>query len=244
MSKDHQSVGWVGCIDGSVLEVRQGADDWVLSVGGSEARLSAQAAARLASLLTTGSSSSEAAPPSEPAQAEQPPDDSTPSEPKARTQEHVVDLVEAGIISPGEILAMKHYESVYHATVAPDGSIEFEGHVCKSPSQASRHVTGTARNGWRDWQVMDGLSLDDLRWRLRADRFPGEGHSYAASTADEKRRLARRWVKHALENGLDPAVRNEGAVAELLGRGDYAASTLESYHRHLDEWFEMHGRRT
>lgn len=267
MTNDHQRVGQVGCIDGSILEVRRHAGDWILSVGDSEVRLSAQAAARLASLLTAVRSPSEAAVPSEPVQAEQPPGDSTPSEPsgsrarpeangawpspddpktsklRGRARERVVDLVEAGVISPGEILTMNHRGSVYRATVAADGSIEFEGRVCKSPSEASRCATGTARNGWRDWKVMDGLSLDDLRWRLRADRFPGEGHDYAASTAQEKQRLALRWVKHALENGLDPAVRDEGAVADLLARGDYAASTLQSYDRHLDEWFEMHGRR-
>ena len=40
MTKEHRRVGQVGCIDGSVLEVRQGSDEWILSVGDSEARLS------------------------------------------------------------------------------------------------------------------------------------------------------------------------------------------------------------
>lgn len=243
MTKEHQHVGQVGCIDGSILELRRGSDEWLLSVGDSEARLSTQAAERLADLLTAGHSPPKAALPSEPVQVEQPPDDATPSEPGARARERVDDLIEAGIISPGAVLTMKHRGSVHHATVAADGSIELEGDLCKTPSEASRLVAGASRNGWRDWKVMDGLSLDDLRWKLRAARFPGEDHTLAESTVQEKQRLALWWVKYAFENGLDPAARNEDAIADLLTRRNYADSTLDSYRRHLDQWFEMYGRR-
>ena len=243
MTKEHQRVGQVGCIDGSVLEVRQDSNEWILSVGDHEARLSTQATLRLASLLTAEPSQSEVILTPEPTQVEQPPDDSTSAEPRGRVREHMADLLEAGIIPPGTVLTMEHRGSVHHATVAADGSIELDGNLCRSPSQASRRVTGVSRNGWKDWRVMDGLSLDDLRWRLRATRFPGEHHNLAESTAQEKQRLALRWVRHALENDMDPSVRDEDAIADLLDRGNYADSTLDSYRRHLDEWFQMYGRR-
>ena len=163
------------------------------------------------------------------------------SRPKHR--ETVADLVNAGIIGPGTILTLTHRGRACHATVTADGLIEIDGRRFRSPSRAAEHVKGSSVNGWTAWRDMGGALLMELRWRLRVHRFPGQGHGYAESTADEKQRVAGWWVDHALSSGLDPAERNDEAIEAVLGRKEYAETTLESYRRHLDQWFERHRRR-
>ena len=247
----------IGCIDGQVLDVRRSAHEVCLTVADTQVRLSTEAASLLAGLLTAGSpATAQAEHDAEPersstasrrsARSDRPPEPtadprSVGTRPKHR--ETVADLVNAGIIGPGTILTTTHRGHTCHATVTADGLIEIDGERFDSPSRAAKHVKGSSVNGWAAWRDMGGALLMELRWRLRVQRFPGQGHDYAESTADEKQRVAGWWVDHALSSGLDPAERNDEAIEAVLGRREYAETTLESYRRHLDQWFELHRRR-
>ena len=247
----------IGCIDGQVLDVRRSAHEVCLTVAETQIRLSSEAASLLAGLLTADSPATahaehDAEPePSSTASGQsvrsdpptKPPTNrrSVGSRPKHR--ETVADLVNAGIIGPGTMLTMTHRGHACHATVTPDGLIEIDGRLFHSPSRAAKHVKGSSVNGWTAWRDMGGALLTELRWKLRVRRFPEQGHDYAESTADEKQRVAGWWVDHALSRGLDPAERNNEAIEAVLRRRDYAETTLESYRRHLDQWFELHHRR-
>ena len=247
----------IGCIDGQVLDVRRSAHEVCLTVADTQVRLSTEAASLLAGLLTAGSpatdrvehdaeperSSTTSGRSARPDRPTKPPADqrSVGSRPKRR--ETVADLVNAGIIGPGMILTLTHHGRACHATVTADGLIEIDGRLFDSPSRAAEHVKGSSVNGWTAWRDMGGALLMELRWRLRVHRFPGQGYDYAESTADEKQRVASWWVDHALSSGLDPAERNDEAIEAVLGRKEYAETTLESYRRHLDQWFELHRRR-
>ena len=56
MTSDHERIGRVGCIDGSVLDVSRRSSEVLLAVAGTEIHRSTEAAARLASLLTADAS--------------------------------------------------------------------------------------------------------------------------------------------------------------------------------------------
>ena len=143
---------------------------------------------------------------------------------------------------PGAVTPNVHQGVDHLATITSCGEIEFNGGRHTSPSTAAEHVTGRSTNGWQAWRLADGSPLADLRWRLRARRFPGENHSYSGSTASEKRRVIGRWVEHALSLGIDPSARDRAAVDAFLGVGNYAESTIDSYERHMDQWFEQYGQ--
>lgn len=246
----------IGCIDGQVLDVRRSAHEVCLTVADTRVRLSTEAASLLAVLLTAGPPATahaghDAEPersPTASGRSVSRPSDQAARDPRSvgsrpKHRETVADLVNAGIIGPGTILTMTHRGQACHATVTADGLIEIDGRRFYSPSGAAEHVKGASVNGWTAWRDMGGALLTELRWRLRVHRFPGQEHDYAESTADEKQRVAGWWVDHALSSGLDPAERNDEAVEAVLGRREYAETTLESYRRHLDQWFELHRRR-
>ena len=132
----------------------------------------------------------------------------------AATNPSVADLLAAGLIDDGTILS----------------------------SAARTACAGASVNGWTAWRLFDGPPIDDLRWMLRADDFPGEGHRYAPSSASEMRQLARSWVQHALAAGLDPSNPDDDEIDALLSGHRYAESTLGSYRRHLRNWRILYGR--
>lgn len=262
MSPEHGSASDVGCIDGSVLRIdRQGAEIR-LHLGSSVARLSPEAAQRLAALLrpagTFASSASSAL-----TQDEQP--NTSPKgadsrdRPKARpampppgvsrrmgaaAHPGIADLLSAGLVDEGTIFTLRYHGIEHTATVGADGSIEFEGAKYTSPSAAARAASaGASMNGWTAWKIFDGPPIDDLRWLYRADDFPGEGHRYAPSTAGEMRQIARWWVQHALAEGLDPANPDDRSTEAFLSGHGYAESTLGSYRRHLRNWRLLYARR-
>jgi len=220
----------IGCIDGRILTVRRGPDEVVLGIGGSEARLSIDAAGLLALRLAPASPSPDS------------PQQSRPSEgPSTRKRpqmwERISHLIEAKLLRAGTDISLTHRGKTYHATITPEGYIEFGGHIFDSPSPAGQHVMKRACNGWREWRVVDGPRLIDVRWRFRAQRFLGDDHSYSAATIQQKRDIVRRWVDYAIQKQLDPGKRNETAVEELLSGHGYAPTTLSGYRSHLEQWF-------
>ena len=220
----------IGCIDGRILTVRRAPDEIVLGIGGSEARLSIDAAGLLALRLAPPSPSTDS--PQEPPRPESPF-----SRKRPQTQERIIHLLEADLLSAGTDIVLTHRGKTYHARIRGDGNIEIDGQVFDSPSPAGEHVTKRSCNGWLEWRVVDGPRLIDIRWRFRAQTFLGDDHSYSAATIHQKRVVARRWVEYALDNGLDPGKRNAAAVKDLLSGRDYAESTLSAYRSHLGQWF-------
>ena len=253
----------VGCIDGSIITTGPAAAGVRLRVAGSYAdqmvELSAPAAALLiahlaSSLADAGGSGrllserAKSAPSGGPASSAQPSahEDTAPKPKRAGDGEKVVHLIEAGLLAPGASLAMTHHGDHHFAKVTDDGRIIVGEEKFGSPSRACGRIVGGSVNGWLKWRVVEGpyegRTLADLRWRLRAHRFPPPDARYAASTQKEKRQLAMRWVEHALSSGLDPSIPNTEAVEDLLSGNGYAETTLASYRQHLQQWFNFHSR--
>ena len=212
----------IGCIDGRVLTVRHEPGVVVLDISGTRVRLSVEGAIRLADSLSV--------------EASQPVGSPSTTQPVG-ARETVADLLEAGLITVGTRLVMTHGGEEHHATVVEGGALDVDGYPEDTPSGAARRVTGGSHNGWTAWSVVDGERLAALRWKLRASRFLGDDHGYAASTVAEKRMIARRWVEYALLRGLDPGHADEQAVEDFLGGNEYSESTLASYRGHLRQWF-------
>ena len=220
----------IGCIDGRILTVRRGPDEVVLGIGGSEARLSIDAARMLALRLAPPSPSTD--PPQEAPRPE-----SSFARERPQTWERVIHLIEADLLSVGTDIALTHHGKTHHARITGEAKIEIDGQIFDSPSPAGKYVTKRSCNGWQEWRLVDGPRLIDLRWKFRAQRFLGENHPYSEATINQKRSIARRWVKYALAKGLDPGKRDEEAVDDLFSGHDYAASTISGYRSHLEQWF-------
>lgn len=221
MTEHHHQIG---CIDGRILTVRHESGVVVLDISGTEARLSVEGAILLVDSLSVDESQPVVTPP-----ATQP----------SGTRESVADLLEAGLVAVGSRLIMTHGGREHYATVVEGGALDVDGHREDTPSGAARRVTGGSHNGWTAWSV-GGEPLAALRWKLRALRYLGEDHGYAASTVAEKRMIARRWVEYTLLRGLDPGQSDEQAVEDFLGGNDFAESTLASYRGHLRQWFRQY----
>lgn len=262
MNPEYDSANDVGCIDGAVLRVARHGTEVRLHLGGSLARLSPEAAQRLAALLHpagTQGSRARSAPTQDEPSGPTPRDTDRRGRPSGRpsapppgvsrrmgtaANPSVADLLSAGLLEDGSILTLRYHGAEYTATVGADGSIEFEGTQYTSPSAAARAASeGASMNGWTAWKIFDGPPIDDLRWLYRADDFPGEGHRYAPSTAGEMRQIACWWVQHALAEGLDPANPGDSNTEAFLSGHGYAESTLGSYRRHLRNWHLLYGRR-
>ena len=229
---------YVGCMDGSTIVVRRQADEIVLIIGGVEARLSREAAIRLANLLPSATPSSR------------------PSNKRRRTThvlvkrrtypETITDLIEEGLIQVGTLITMRYKNVDRFGTITVDGMIDIDGHKEETPSGACIWVTGRQTcNGWAEWKLRDGKSFADLRWMLRAKRFPGGNHEYAELTTGEKQKqmIATGWVDYALVRGLDPSKEDKAKMeAYLVDRQlksdyHYTESTLNVYRAHLRHWF-------
>lgn len=236
MNTDSEPIEHVGCIDGSVLRVAHQGAEVHLHFGSSVAPLSRNAAQRLAALLNPSSA---------------PPISTRPPMPQlgasrrlgAANNPRVADLLAAGLIDDGTILTLRYRGVEHTATVSPNGEVEYDGRPHASLSSAARTAcAGASVNGWTAWRLFDGPPIDDLRWLLRADGFPGEGHSYSPSSAGEMRQIARWWVQHALAAGLDPSNPDDDEIDALLSGHRYAESTLGSYRRHLRNWRILYSR--
>ena len=235
-----QQPEYIGCIDGRAIVVRRQADEILLTFDGVEARLSIEAAIRLANLLPSVTPSSSSSNKRRRRRSVQ-------QLVKRRSYpETITDLIEEDLIQVGTVLTLSHYNVDYFGTVTIDGKIDIEGHEEKTPSAAGQRVIGRTCNGWQEWRVYGGSRLTDLRWMLRAKRFPGENHGYAESTAQEENMLAMAWVDYALARGLDPGKKDNTKVESFLidrqrkSNCDYAKSTLNAYRMRLRHWFDYY----
>ena len=86
--------------------------------------------------------------------------------------------------------------------------------------------------------------VDDLHGQIE----PVSTEQWKARIADipnpAKRSIIKRWVVHALDNGRDPAARDQNAVREFLrykhGTNEpYAENTHATYSTYLNEWFDQ-----
>ena len=235
-----QKPEYIGCMDGRAIVLRRQTDEIVLTFDGVEARLSIEAAIRLANLLPS------VTPASRPVIKRRRRRRSVQPLVKRRSPETIADLIEEGLIKVGTVLTMRHYNVDHFGTVTRDGEIEVEGHKEKTPSAAGSRVVGRTCNGWQEWRVYGGSRLTDLRWVLRAKRFPGENHGYAESTAQEENMLAMAWVDYALARGLDPGKKDNVKVEAFLtdrqrnSNSHYAKTTLNAYRMRLRHWFDYY----
>jgi hypothetical protein len=101
-------------------------------------------------------------------------DGASPATNMARYQVELCDLMEAGLITPGELLYMTYgpkntERKTYTGTLQDDGSIEVLGNYFTSPSYAALYVVQDAGSnrravyGWTMWKTINGESLADLR---------------------------------------------------------------------------------
>ena len=237
----NQQSEYIEGINGSIsIAISRRSDEISLVFGGVEARLSIEDAFRLAYLLQSNAS--------KPVPLDDKPQPARPSvKRRRRYRETISDLMEEGLITVGTVLTIKYKYMERSGTITADGMIDIDGYMERSPSAAGRRVTGKSCNGWQEWRVRDGHRLVDLRWMLRAKRFPGENHGYAESTAREKQMIAVGWVDYALARGLDPGkkgnTKTEGFLSDRQRKSEYryADGTLDSYRIHLRHWFEWCG---
>ena len=233
----NQEQDHIGCIDGKTIALHRQGGEFVLRFDRAEARLSKEAATRLANLLM---------PPSK-----------LIHKPKKRraksslqrlsnqtSKETITDLLQEGMLNVGSVLTMSHHGKDYYATVTSRGALDLNGHIELTPSDAGKWVTGQVVDGWLLWSIRDGELLAHLRWRLRAINFLGDNHGYVPSHIQEKRMIAKGWVDYALEKRLDLSTYNNKSVEEyLIDRQiqlaySYAEGTLDQYRRHLRQWFK------
>ncbi len=227
-----ESADQIGCIDGSVLRVTMCGTEVHLKFGDKIAPLSHMAVERLTTLLQSKSRDS-------------PVSVAAPKGPSRRmgaaVNPGVAELLGTGLVDDGTVLTLRHRGIEHTATVSANGQIAFDGRLYDSPSGAAQAACeGASVNGWTAWKLFDGSAIDEKRWLFRAGDFPGQGHSYADSSAKEMRQIALRWVEHALDARLDPAEPGDEVEVFLGGHG-YAESTLESYRRHLRNWRDLYG---
>ena len=236
-----QSEKIIGCVDGTVIRVVTEGDEIHLQFEGEVAPLSRLGAALLAAALDPDTPASKPVAPS--ARSPYPPPLGTSRRMGAGANPSVGGLVAEGYLDEGAMLSLTHHGREYTATVTGTGEVEHNGVLHGSLSAAAIAATGaTAMNGWAAWHAGEDGPIANLRWRLRADHFPGEGHRFSDKYATEMRMVARWWVDHTLSAGLDPGMRTEAEIEALLGGSGYAESTLDSYRRHLHNWFALYGK--
>jgi Restriction Enzyme Adenine Methylase Associated len=84
-----------------------------------------------------------------------------------RSSKSVRDLLEAGVLRPGETVYARYHGKTYTATIEADGRIAVKGRgVFRSPSAAADDIAGTNLNGWVFWRVARGNErpcLADIR---------------------------------------------------------------------------------
>ena len=233
---------YIGCIDGTLLEVRAKQDEVILSVGRSEARMSVEAAGRLADLLGRLDRERQSREPSKHRSGEK-------SRRKSRARKYrsrhypvkIHDLIKAGYLDPYSILTFHRGNQVHEALVTNDGKLLVGDSEFSSPSGAAKHAAGTTTEpGWALWRL-NGEPLASLRWKLLAERFPGERLDWSEEYINDKRRAATRWVAYALANNLDPGISNETALEDHFTSLELAESTRTLYRHHLRQWFEEYG---
>lgn len=148
----------------------------------------------------------------------------------------VSDLIEAGLIKPGESLRFvrSRMRLTYRAEVLPDGRLQLpDGRAYKSPSRAAMVAAGMrAVDGWHAWVVdSTGTLLDKLRQQFLDRALDRSAQPVDGAEASEISSSQR--VHDRLRQARERADRNdpeEISVRDLLslwgakGRGDHITS--------------------
>ena len=160
-----------------------------------------------------------------------------------RKRGHIADLIEAGLLEPSAVLTFTYDGVTHEAIVHGDGRLDIDGDEgVDTPSRAAAVVSGTAAQpGWDVWCCADGRTLADLRWELRVADF-GPYENVSDKYTVEVQRVIGRWLVYARRNGLRSGRRDEDAVQRFFSEKPYAETTLQSYVRHLDAWFDTWDR--
>ena len=99
----------------------------------------------------------------------------------------LIDLIGAGLISPGATLYAKPKKHAHRtATVLQDGQVDVDGTVYASPREAASAIASKPKNGWRFFLVDQAgkKRLVDL-WRAYVDRLSGEVDDEELADDDE-----------------------------------------------------------
>ncbi len=108
------------------------------------------------------------------------------SEQQVRVQ--VIDLISAGLVSPGQLIYAKPGKHTGHqAQILDDGRIQVDGIICDSLSLAGRQLLKRSNNGWTFWLVDEKTkkSMADLREEYRELIGLEEGESDIDDDSEE-----------------------------------------------------------
>jgi hypothetical protein len=96
---------------------------------------------------------------------------------------NILDIIEAGLLTPPVKLFRRYKGKVIEATILPDGAVEFEGtrfNTCSTAAETARSMIMGRKmhtNGWVFWQYLDAqgktFALFDVRERflkMKGDR--------------------------------------------------------------------------
>ena len=89
--------------------------------------------------------------------------------PHGRSDVSISDLLDLGILQPGQELRLRG-RGDGKATVGADGELLVAGKRYGSPSTAANSILGRHSNGWFEWSVRHGkewIPLDKLRQQAR-----------------------------------------------------------------------------
>jgi hypothetical protein len=83
-----------------------------------------------------------------------PPKEAKPVEGQAFYGVRLADLLQAGLISAGDVLVGTRHDQMYRITVTGDGNVTSDSGVeFDSLSSAAEALTGKATNGWEFWKI-------------------------------------------------------------------------------------------
>ena len=229
----------IGCPDGSTIGISRHGEKIVISIGDMEAGISLEGCRKLVDHLTALFQTDPRV-----KKEEEPIPPDKPSQPVTH-RETLYDLLTEGLVQVGTELTLTSHGKIYYATITNAGLFNIKGHLESTPSGAGQYVMGRPCSGWGLWRVKNGPILTDLRWKLRAKRFPVKGNNNTLNDIQkQKRMIATGWVDHALNYGLNPGRRSEKDLESYLDERQrnagysYTESTLDSYRRHLHQWCE------
>lgn len=86
--------------------------------------------------------------------------------PPGRGTVDVFALLQASLLSAGDVLSVRYKGVEYRATVRANGHLSLQGKDYPSPTAAAVAITGGSVNGWRFWRLATGETLGALRGRL------------------------------------------------------------------------------
>ncbi|WP_419918920.1 hypothetical protein [Candidatus Poriferisocius sp.] len=230
--------GRVKCLDGSLVYVHQDAETVEVVVRGYKVTMTLEAASQLSQLLVPDRQAPKQPAPSKTSES-RPLKRAAPTR-VSRSRGSIAELLAEGLLPPLSILMAYHQGKDYEALVTDEGRLIVDDKEFDTPSAAAMYALGRQSwNGWTFWHF-DGIPISNLRWRLRAKHFTNDQSDISDSYRNEKQSVINRWMEWALKRGFNPGNRDEDTVERFLNEWEYSPSTLNSYRRHLNEWFDIY----